>query len=389
MSRVWAVILIGVCINGLDEGFDQSMEMVGPNHFFVDKWPWRDVGDEWRKYYNRPNMQTGYAEEMNEIIMDTPNSELVVAVPTQTVERSVAFEDRVASRIQVTGTTEDFGYISTAEIAAGRFFSGTESQGRQNVVVLGSGVVDALFPEANMTVVGKRVKIANIGFEVIGVLEEQGSFLGMHSFDNQAIIPLSSLHKFFTGWRSWNGASIRVVKKPDAPRDVARDEIVGAMRIIRGLEPGEVNDFEVNATDMIEDTLGPVKRNIAIGGFLITGLALFVGAVGIMNITFVSVKERTREIGTRRAIGARRSSILIQFLIEAVSICLLGGAVGLALAFGSKAAVSAAVPWFPASFSVDLIALAFTLSVATGILSGFIPAYLASRLDPASALRHE
>lgn len=386
---VWAVILIGVGMNGLDTGFKNSLNMLGDDHFYIEKFPWRDVGDDWRTYIRRPNFESRYAEELNEIIGDTPNSGLMLAVATVNFRRGISHGDRSANGIQFTATTADFGYVNTADIAEGRFFTPTEESSGQNVVILGSGVLKALFPDETESPLGKRVKIARIKYTVIGTLEEQGSFLGMQSFDNQALIPLSSARKFFVGGRRWNGTAIRVVKKPEIEREVARDEIIGAMRRVRGLLPGDDNDFEVNASDAVEDTIGPVKAGIAIAGFVITGLALFVGAIGIMNITFVSVKERTKEIGTRRAIGARRSSILTQFLIEAVSICLLGGLVGLLLAFASKAILDHFAPDFPASFSVNLMILAVGLSVSTGILSGFIPALMASRLEPANALRHE
>lgn len=386
---VWAVILIGVGMNGLDTGFNRSMDMLGNDHFYVEKWPWKDVGDDWRYYWRRKNLESSYAEEINEIISQTPNSGLLIAVPTMNFNRSLSRDGRTANSINITATNADFGYISTADVAEGRFFTQTEASSGLNVAILGSGVVKALFPDDPESAIGSRVKIARIQYTVIGVLEEQGSFLGMMSFDNQAIIPIQSARKFFLGNRRWNATSIRVVKQPEVEREVARDEIIGAMRRVRGLEPGDDNDFEVNASDAVEDTIGPVKAGIAIAGFVITGLALFVGAIGIMNITFVSVKERTKEIGTRRAIGARRSSILTQFLIEAISICLLGGLVGLILAFGSKTILDQLAPNFPASLSIELMFLAVTLSVATGILSGFIPALMASRLEPANALRHE
>ncbi|MBK1876404.1 ABC transporter permease [Pelagicoccus mobilis] len=387
---VWAVILIGVGMNGLDTGFRNSLAMLGDDHFYIEKFPWRNVGDDWRKYIRRQNMESYYADEINEIISQTPNTGLVIAVPTIGFRRNMSYEDQTANGIQFTATTSDFSYISTADIAEGRFFTQTEASSGQNVVILGSGVMEALFPDEEIDqILGRRVKISRIKFTVIGVLESQGSFLGLQSFDNQAIVPLPTARKFFIGHRYWNGTSIRVVKQPEIDREEARDEIIGAMRRVRGLEAGEENDFDVNASDAVEDTIGPVKAGIAVAGFIITGLALFVGAIGIMNITFVSVKERTKEIGTRRAIGARRSSILTQFLMEAVSICLLGGLVGLLLAFGSKTILDHYAPNFPASLSFNLMILAVSLSVTTGILSGFIPAWMASRLEPANALRHE
>lgn len=387
---VWAVILIGVGINGIDSGFTKSMNMLGPNNFFVERWPWRDVGDEWPKYRRRPQIETSYAEKLNEIFLDTPNSLIEVAVPTLMIRRNVSFGDETANSITIMGTNSDFNYINTAETATGRFFTSAESASGRNVVVLGSSVVTALFPGQEDQVVGKRVKISNRLFEVIGSLKEQGKFLGMQSFDSLAIMPLSSLNKFLSGRRSrGQNTSIRVAKYPTADLEAARDEVIGAMRRVRQLPPEKENDFEVNSTDAIEAQLGPVKTKIAIGGFLITGLSLFVGAIGIMNITFVSVNERTKEIGTRRAIGARRRSILIQFLFEAASICLLGGLTGLFLAFLSKLALAKFLPDFPASLSIDLMIWAVVISVTTGILSGFIPALKAAKMDPATALRHD
>lgn len=387
---VWAVISIGIAINGLNRGFSKSLDMLGSDLFYVEKWPWRDIGDDWHLYRNRPGIRTESADRLNEIIAQTPNSTLLTAVPVTGIQRSISHRDIRAGGVSINGTTADFTYIHTGELASGRFFTPSEALSGQNVVVIGSSVAENLFPGPAEEALDSRVRISNRNYTVIGVMAPQGSFLGMMSFDNQAFMPLRSLHKIYSG-RGWWGSnnSIRVLKKPGIASDVARDEIIGAMRLIRGLEPGEDNDFEVNSSEAIEDTLGPIKAGIALAGFAITGLALFVGAIGIMNITFVSVKERTREIGTRRAIGARRSSILSQFLLEAVAVCLLGGAVGLATAFATQLAVSHFVPTFPGTVSLGLILMAVAISIITGVLSGFVPALMASRLDPATALRHE
>ena len=161
------------------------------------------------------------------------------------------------------------------------------------------------------------------------------------------------------------------------------------MRRVRGLLPDQDDDFAISAQESFKSTLEPIEAGIAIAGIFITGLALFVGAIGIMNITFVSVRERTKEIGTRKALGARRRTILLQFLIEAVSICLLGGLVGLGLSYALFQLVGAAFPSFPIQFSLNLVLVGLVVSAATGILSGFAPAWSASRLDPVTALRYE
>src|SRR5207249_3812459 len=167
------------------------------------------------------------------------------------------------------------------------------------------------------------------------------------------------------------------------------DELTGLMRRVRGLPAEKKNDFDINEQQAFKSTLDPVKNSIAIAGLFITGLSLFVGAIGIMNITFVSVKERTKEIGTRKALGARRRTILMQFLIESTSICILGGLSGLVFAYFLCVGIGKAFPSFPVQFSLGLVLVGMFVSVLTGLVSGFAPAWSASRLDPVTALRYE
>lgn len=381
-----AVTLMGTAIKGIDKGFSNSLDMLGQDIFYIEKWPWSDVGDDWFLYRNRRNIETAHADEINRWIRNNPESSLRIAVPSKIDFKNLKRKDRSISGVYINGTSADFGIINTANIESGRFFTHSEELSAQNVILLGHDVANTLFPEGTGQAIGDTVSISGFKYRVIGILERQGSFLGLQSFDRQVIIPLSSMLRFYTGdWRN----NIRVQAAAGADMSVAFDELTGLYRRIRGLLPEDRNDFEVNRSEALEESLGPVKSGIAIAGFFITGLALFVGAIGIMNITFVSVKERTSEIGTRRAIGARRHAILLQFLIEAVSICLLGGIIGLAVAYGLKAAISSAFPSFPFTFSTDLVFMACALSIATGVLSGLAPAWQAARLDPANALRHE
>jgi putative ABC transport system permease protein len=378
-----AVTLMGSAIGGIETGFDRSLAVIGDDILYVEKWPWRHV-DDWWNYRNRRTMSFRYAEELKRIIDATPNSELVTAVPTMNTVRSVKYVDNEVRGVFTQGTTDEFLVTSTSSFREGRFFNEAESRSGRNVVVLGHDVAEALFP--NESALGKTVMIGGSPFRVLGVYAKQGTFLGLFSFDTNAVVPLPAFMKTFS---SRLDTSIRVKVRDKNRMEIAKGELTGAMRRVRGLQPEQKEDFEINEQQALRSTIDPIKSGIAVAGLFVTGLALFVGAIGIMNITYVSVKERTREIGTRKAVGAKRRTILLQFLIEAVSICLVGGAAGLAVSWLLCAAVAAAFPSFPLQFSVGLVVTGLLVSTLTGIFSGFAPALSASRLDPVEALRYE
>jgi len=379
-----AVTLMGTAIRGIDIGFERSLAMLGDDVLYVQKWPWHNVEDWWN-YENRPPIRPEEAELLNRVIEATPNSLLEVAVPVLASSAAVKVGENQVSGVYVFGTTADYSRLMSADFEEGRLFNETESSSGRQVCVLGYDVAGALFP--GRSALDQTVLIKGQPFLVIGVLVKQGSFLGLFSMDTQAILPLDAYRKYFGA--NPNGAELQVKVRDKKMLVEASEELTGAMRRVRGQLPGERDNFSINQQQAFKAQLDPVKSGIAIAGLFITGLSLFVGAIGIMNITFVSVKERTKEIGTRKALGARRRTILLQFLIEAVSICLIGGVVGLSLTYGLCLAVQSSMPSLPIVFSVDLVFISMAVSVATGVISGFAPALGASRLDPVVALRYE
>jgi putative ABC transport system permease protein len=378
-----AVTLMGTAIAGIQTGFDKSMAIFGDDVLYVSQQPWVQMRDWWN-YRDRREIKTEYAETVNRMIEATPNSNLVIAVPTSNVLKNVKRGDNQVTGIFVQGTTSDYPLISVVDFNEGRFFNATETRTAANVCLLGYDVADALFPGESP--VGKEVQISGQQFRVLGVGARQGSFLGLFSLDSIVIVPLPTFKKFFS---AKSESDVRVKVRDKLKLADAKDELTGLMRRVRTLPPEKKDDFSINEQQAFKSVLDPVKNSIAIAGLFITGLSLFVGAIGIMNITFVSVKERTKEIGTRKALGARRRTILLQFLIESTALCILGGLIGLSFAYVMCFGIAKAFPSFPVEFSFGLVLVGMFVSVLTGLISGFAPAWSASRLDPVTALRYE
>lgn len=378
-----AVTLMGTAINGIDIGFQRSLAMLGEDVLYVQRWPWRRV-DDWWNYINRPAIRVEDADRLNRLIEATPESLLEIAVPVAGRGSPVKAGDVKLEGVTIFGTTSDYSRIVTTDVADGRLFNDVEASVGRQVCVLGSAVAENLFPARSA--LDQTVDIRGQHFTVIGVLAKQGEFLGLFSFDNQIVVPLNALRKY---WGNRINLDLRVKVKDKTRLKQAEEELVGAMRRVRSQLPAERDNFSINQQEAFKQQLDPVKTGIAVAGLFITGLSLFVGAIGIMNITFVSVKERTKEIGTRKALGARRRTILLQFLIEAVSICLIGGLAGLAITFATCLGIGQALPALPVEFSPGLMVVSMIVSIVTGIVSGFAPAWGASRLDPVEALRYE
>jgi putative ABC transport system permease protein len=308
----------------------------------------------------------------------------LAVAPVINSQQTVKIGDKRVDGVFLNGSNADYVKTTNFTFDQGRFYNEVESNSSRQVAVIGSEISKKLFPRGDG--LDKTIKIGNANFKVVGVLAEQGSFmLGPWNPDNQVFIPIGTIFKNFIA--EHRGTVTFNVRAPNpALLEETKAEAEGVMRKVRGLKYDEENDFSINQQEGLMAEYNSVVGVIQIAGLIITGLSLFVGAIGIMNIMFVSVRERTKEIGIRKAIGAKKRTILTQFLLESSAICLLGGVAGLIAAILGSMALN---QYFPTSVQVDAVIIAIGVSAATGILSGFAPAYQASKLDPVESLRYE
>ena len=373
------VTLMGTALDTMNRAFHQSVSFIGADTLFVQRFSWMARSEEeWLSFMKRREITWQQARAVEK--------QMTLArgvAPLVGMNQSVAYEDRRARNVQILGSTDQFLITSGFTLGIGRFLSPMESEAGRPVCVIGTDVATNLF--SNESPLGKRIKIGSRSLEVIGVLAKQGSFMGIESFDNEVIIPVRQI---LSGY--WRNPDFQIQVKVSRLEDLeeAKEELHGLMRKIRRLAPGDPDDFSINQQEQIIAMFNHVAGIIATVGLLITGLSLFVGGIGIMNIMFVSVAERTREIGVRKAIGAKRRTILLQFLIEAATICLIGGLVGLAITFALTLALGRFMP-VPVSMSLPVMGIAMAVSLFTGVVSGFFPAWRAARMDPVEALRNE
>ncbi len=380
---VASVIALASIIDGLNGAVDAEIDAIGSNVIEIDRFPpntdWDDLTDEER---NRPYMGAGEARAIRD---DCPSVGGVAPqnhywAPGGNVAK---YGNRKATQHRYIGTWPEYMKVRDKNLSAGRFLSKIDDNTRASVCVIGADIKSSLFQDE--TAVGKEIRVNGNRFVVIGVFERETSNFDGTTDNNLVAIPLTTYEKI----HPWDEALTLVARSSSYKLiDQAKEEIISTLRVYRKVPFNKDNNFALITQDNIKEEVANITQYIYLAMIVITSVGLLVGGIGVMNIMLVSVTERTREIGVRKAIGAKRSNIVIQFLTEAVTLCLAGGLVG--IVFGIVVGMLANSAFnFPVSIPIFWTMVGFLVAVSVGLVSGVYPAIKASRLDPIEALRYE
>jgi len=381
-------------ITGFDRSIRGQIEQLGPDTLIISQLSGISMlGGNFRELLMRPTLTVDDADAIERNAPTIATVDILLGQGDQSSALPVRYRSESSKTIPIVGATEHFATVNKIELSHGRFITASEVQRRQRVVVLGQTPYQALFPVEDP--IGRKVRIGRDEYEVVGVADKRPSPGGMSSnVDDFAVIPYTAYQKQFgnrvmrMGRGQLSFVVIIAVPREGAPRDQARGEVESIMRIRHGLRLDEPNDFDLLTQDSILETWDQITQATFLALVVLSSIALMVGGIGVMSIMTISVTERTREIGVRKALGARRLEVLWQFLLEAVFLTSAGGLIGIlcgsaiGLAVHLATGFPVALPWW--SFLVG-----FGFSAGVGVFFGMVPAVRASRLDPIEALRHE
>ena len=377
---IFAIISVFTMVDSLEKNVRGSIESLGDNVIFVQKWPWTFVSEyPWWKYMNRP------VPQLDELDFVTRKSKLAEAACFMVGRMADAeYKSNAFERIEVVAISHDYYRVKELQLLAGRYFSIPESKSGKAYCIIGYDIAAVLFSGTNP--IGKKIKVAKRKMTVIGVLDREGeSFLG-NTADQQVFVPVNYAKTFMDIRSEKLNPFLMVKAKPEVSNFQLMEELTGIMRAVRRLKPKADDNFALNQTSMLTNTFGQLFNIMNMAGTIIGMFSILVGGFGIANIMFVSVKERINIIGIQKALGAKNSFILFQFLSEAVILCVFGGLIGIGLIFIITTVVQYAFD-FNIYLSLNNVALGIGISVGIGLISGIWPAQSAANLDPVDAIR--
>ena len=378
---IFCIISVLATVSSMKTAVQNDINSLGSNSVFIDKWEYRnDNNYPWWRYYKRP---TPKYEELKQLKDRVP---IIENATFMTKDQSVLeYGTDLLNGTNYYGVTEDFAKIEHFNIGEGRYLQQTDFDQGANNLVIGHGVAEKIFVNPERAI-GKTVRLkGGKPAIIVGVIEKQGqSVLDMWQFDDCIIMPYKFLRQMI---RDDDANPVIIV---DGGKDISipalKDELTGAMRSIHKLSPGQDDNYSLNDIQTLTKSTDVIFQNLNIGGWAIAALSLIVGMFGVANIMFVTVRERTSQIGLKKALGAKKSTIVSEFLLESSFLCIIGGLIGLAAVF-ILAGIFTALFHFAVFIPINIIALAIGICLTVGILAGIIPAVIASRLDPVVAIR--
>jgi len=378
---IFTIISVFSAVDTLRNNLQKSVNKLGSNSIYIQKWPWVGGPDfPWWKYMQRPDPKL---REFDELQKRSQTAE-AISYEITIDNRIIRYKSHTVDGVEIDAATQDHDKTWNFDLAEGRYFTDLESRTGSPAAIIGFDIAQDLFPDGGA--VGKQLKIMGRNVTVIGVFKKEGNDMLGISADKQILLPLNYAKNLIDVENTSRQPNIIVRGKPGVKDVEVESEMEGLMRSIRRLRPGEEDNFSLNKTSLLSNQLDKVFTVLHTVGLIIGLFSILVGGFGIANIMFVSVKERTNIIGIQKSLGAKSYFILLQFLIESIILCLMGGVVGLGLVYGATALVSAAAD-IQVVLDIKNVIIGIGTSVTIGVISGIVPAYAASRMDPVEAIR--
>lgn len=379
---VFAIMFAGSLVTSIDNTVKNQIEELGQSTFFIYRIPNIMMGGhDWRKYAQRPEINLRVFENFKKKM----DPSVIITGMAKSMGMTIKYNDKNTDPdVTLAGTDDNYFLTSNYDVQEGRALTSSDIEYKRNVAIIGNDVIVKIFPGENP--IGKEIKINNKPFTVIGTLKPKGAILGQ-SQDNVVMIPLSQFLTYYAS--DWYSDITIIVRAPDKiALPYLVDEAVGAMRTVRNLKPWQENDFEIETNESLADQFSSLTNFLSYFGFFSGLIALIAAGVGITNIMLITVKERTREIGIRKAVGAKKRWILTHFISETIVLTMIGGLIGVLLGIvaGGLLGLVAGTSF---SLSTKWIIISLSISLVLGLISGVMPAYRAASLDPVEALRYE
>ena len=380
MVGIFVISSIFTVVDSMEDDLMDSFSMLDDDVLFVSKWPWSMGGEyPWWKYVQRREPSLSDSDELSRRLTQASD----VAFQMKGMFNLEAAENSYPN-VPVGAVSHSYPGVISLDIATGRFFNGSESASGSPVGIVGYDIAMNLF--GTEEVLGRKIKIAGQRVEIIGTFTHQGESMISNGFDEFVMVPATFAPRIFDT-RNLEGNSIMVKARAGVEMEILKDEIIQQLRSVRRVRPGNENDFSINQIDMLTGLISTIFTQVELGGWFIAIFAILVGCFSIANIMFVSVRERTRIIGVQKALGAKSSFILIQFLFEAIVLCIFGAILALLAIELLILIINMSDLGITLSVSFNRVVMAMSIAVVSGLLAGIAPALSAARMPPVEAMR--